>query len=172
MAGTISTHYVWFGSQVLAEHDAVTGTSSVDYIYCLGLLIAKVAGTTQYFLIDRLSIRATTDTAGNIISVQGHLPFGEEIGGLGTQEKRHFTTYERDSETGLDYGMNRYYRSATGVFNSSDPVLDSGFNKGKSSCARNKRLRAILGVPQRFDHYGYVTNDPINRSDPTGLELD
>jgi len=41
---------------------------------------------------------------------QGHLPFGEDFGETGTQQqKQHFTSYERDSQSGTDYAVNRAY---------------------------------------------------------------
>src|SRR5213083_1409233 len=56
--GSSVTHYVWQGSQVLAEHNGSTGAVLTDYIYSRGRMIAKVSGgTTQYFLTDRLSAR-------------------------------------------------------------------------------------------------------------------
>ena len=73
------------------------------YIYT-GTIIAKVtSGNTQYLLADRLSVGVILDSAGNVIGRQGHLPFGEDFGESGTQEKHHFTSYERDGESGLDF---------------------------------------------------------------------
>jgi hypothetical protein len=41
---------------------------------------------------------------------QGHLPFGEDFGESGTQQKHHFTSYERDSESGGAGGLFEGYR--------------------------------------------------------------
>ena len=51
------THYVWLGSQVLAEHNGSTGAVMTDYVYYGSRMIARVSGTAQYFLTDRLSTR-------------------------------------------------------------------------------------------------------------------
>ncbi len=76
--GSTVTHYVWQGSQVLAEHNGSTGAVLTDYVYSGSRMIAKVAsGSTQYFLNDRLSTRLVLDSSGNVSGRQGHLPFGE-----------------------------------------------------------------------------------------------
>jgi hypothetical protein len=99
--GSTARHYVWQGSQVLAEHSDGTGAVITDYVYFGGQMIAKLSvGATQYFLSDRLSVKLVLDASGNVIGRQGHLPFGDEFAESGTQEKHHFTSYERDSEIG------------------------------------------------------------------------
>ncbi len=69
VTGGATTHYVWQGSQVIAEHNGSTGALIVDYIYSGSRIIAKVTGglpVTNYFLSDRLSMRVTLDTSGNV----------------------------------------------------------------------------------------------------------
>ncbi len=68
-----------------------------------------------------------------------------------------FTGHERDAETGLDYMKARYF-SSEGLqrFMSVDPGIDID-----------------LPVPQSWNKYTYVRNNPVNRTDPTGtLGLD
>ena len=78
-------------------------------------MIANVsAGSTQYLLSDRLSVRMTLDTSGNVSGRQAHLPFGEDFGENGTQEKHHFASYERGPESGLDDAINRVYSASLG----------------------------------------------------------
>ncbi|MFY9553240.1 MAG: hypothetical protein WAV47_00830 [Blastocatellia bacterium] len=90
-------------------------------------MIAKVAGgATQYFLSDRLSRRLVLDGIGNVLGLQAHLPFGEDFGESGTQEKKHhFTSYERVSESGSDYAINRQYAQSVGRFTRADPFRRS-----------------------------------------------
>jgi RHS repeat-associated protein len=153
IASGATTHYVWEGGQVLAEHNS-GGGNLVDYVYAGGKMIAKVAsGSTQYFISDRLSVRMTVDSSGNVIGRQAHLPFGEDFAESGNQEKHHFTTYERDGESGLDYAVNRYDASNIGRFNQVDPI------------------RGNMTNPQSLNRYAYVANDPINSTDPQGLFL-
>jgi RHS repeat-associated protein len=152
--GSTVTHYVWQGSQVLAEHNGSTGAVLVDYVYSGSRMIAKVAsGTTQYFLRDRLSVRLSLDSGGNIVGRQGHLPFGEDFGESGTQEKHHFTNYERDGESGTDYAVNRQYSPNVGGFGRPDPY------RGSYNIRR----------PQSLNRYSYVGNNPSNKIDPLGL---
>jgi len=153
--GSAITHCVWEVSQVIAEHDGNTGGVIVDYVYFGSQMIAKVSGgATQYFLGDPLSARLALDPIGNVLGRQGHLPFGEDFGESGSQEKHHFTTYERDGETSTDYSVNRQYSQGVGRFNRPDPESES--------C--NYR------TPKSLNRYAYVKDDPINRVDPLGLD--
>ena len=153
--GSTVTHYVWEGSQVIADHNGSTGAVLTDYVYSGSGMIAKVAsGTTQYFLSDRLSARVALDTSGNVIGRQSHLPFGEDFGESGTQEKHHFTSYERDNESNLDYAINRGYSAKVGRYNQPDPYGASGH----------------AAAPQTWNRYAYVRNDPIGSTDNLGLD--
>jgi RHS repeat-associated protein len=151
--GQTTTHYVWQESQVLAEHNGITGAVQVDYIYSSSRMIAKVeAGVRWYFLSDRMSLRVAMDTSGNIIGRQSHLAFGEDFAESGTQQKHHFTSYDRDDETGNDYAINRNYSPKVGRFMRPDPKQGS------------------MSKPQDWNRYSYVVNDPTNKQDPLGLE--
>ena len=149
--GSTITHYVWQGSQVLAEHNGSTGAVLTDYILSGSRMIAKVAGsTTNYFLSDRLSVRLTMDSNGSVVGRQAHLPFGEDFAESGTQDKHHFTTYERDSESLTDYGVNRQYSAVVGRILRVDPLSES------------------IVTPQSHNRYAYVLSDPLNKIDPLG----
>jgi len=153
--GSTVIHCVWQGSQVSGEHNGSTGAGLTDYVYSGSRIIAKVvSGSAQYFLSDRLSTRLMLDSNGNVLGRQAHLPFGEDFGESGTQEKHHFTSYERDSESGTDYASNRQYSQTIGRFNRSDPYTGS----------------CTLSNPQSFNRFSYVKNDPIGSTDPTGLD--
>src|ERR1041384_2223517 len=131
--GGLSVQYVGQGAQVMAEYNGTSGALLTEYIYNGSRMLAKVeSGVTSYFLSDRLSVRLTLDGSGNVIGRQAHLPFGEDFAESGTQQKQHFTTYERDSESGIDYAVNRYYRTDVGRFTSVDPILDNGFKARKA----------------------------------------
>jgi len=146
-----TTHYVWQASQVIAEHNGSTGASIADYVNSGSRILARVSGLlTQYFLNDRLSVRLTLDSSGSVLGRQSHLPFGEDFGESGNQEKHHFTSYDRDSESGSDYALNRQYSQDTGRFLRVDSYND-------------------LSDPQSLNRYAYVKNDPIGATDPLGL---
>jgi RHS repeat-associated protein len=155
VVGSSITHYVWEAGRVLAEHNGSNGTAIVDYIRLAGAMVAKVqSGSTQYLLSDRQSVRMTLDSSGNVIGRQAHLAFGEDFAESGTQEKHHFTSYERDAESGQDYAVNRFHNFNVGRFTSADRVTGTPAN------------------PQSWNRYSYGMNDPVNRSDQAGLDDD
>ena len=73
---------------------------------------------------------------GSVKARYDYLPYGEEIGatiggrsgvsgyGGADSTKQKFTSKERDSESGLDYFLARYYSGAQGRFTSVDPLND------------------------------------------------
>jgi RHS repeat-associated protein len=161
--GTSVTHFVWEGSQMIAEHDGITGAMITDYIYSGSRMVAKYNNSTMsYFLSDRLSIRLVLDSNGNIIGRQSHLPFGEDLNTSGTTDKHRFTSYERDTETTTDYAVNRQYNENIGRFYRPDPVPLN---------IKNSLALESYGDPQGLNKYNYVRNDPINLADPKGLNL-
>lgn len=85
----------------------------------------------SYLTNDHLgSPRVITDRDGKVTSRRDFMPFGEEIAsaqrtqGLGYKPddvRKKFATYERDTETNLDYAQARYFNSAHGRFTSVNP---------------------------------------------------
>jgi RHS repeat-associated protein len=156
-----STFYAWEGGQVIAEYSNVgtTGLSwNKHYVYLGGRLLATTqASGTQYYHPDRLGTRLVTDgTSGTVVTEQANLPFGTALTGesSGASNNRRFTSYDRSTNTGLDYAVNRFYNAAQGRFTQVDPI-------GMASVS--------LTDPQTLNLYVYVGNDPINRIDPDGL---
>src|SRR4029079_3652999 len=95
-------------------------------------------GKVQWLVPDQLGTpRMIVDETGSLARGKRHsyLRFGEELfagtGGRttslgytgGDAVRQHFTSKERDIETGLDYFINRYFSSAQGRFISTDPLL-------------------------------------------------
>lgn len=115
--------------------------------------IAKIS----YLTNDHLgSPRITTDALGQVISRRDFMPFGEEItrANYGSDSVRQkFTTYERDNETELDFAEARYYNNSLGRFTSVDPLMAS----------------ADVEIPQSWNRYVYVMNNPLVFIDPTGM---
>jgi RHS repeat-associated protein len=149
--GSTVTHYIWEAQKVLAEHNGSTGAVLVNYIYAGDRMIISGA---YYLLSDQLSVRLVMNTSGTVKGGQGHLPFGEDFAESGTQqEKHHFTSYERDSQSATDYAVNRIYSFGVGRFQSADPFQSSG----------------DASAPQSWNRYAYVTNAPADFVDPLGL---
>ena len=88
-------------------------------------------------------------------TTRNYYPFGEEIGTPTASDQYKFASTYRDSATGLDYAMNRYYASGTGRFLNPDP----------------KKRSARLRKPGSWNRYAYAGNDPINHRDPLGLDI-
>jgi RHS repeat-associated protein len=63
---------------------------------------------------------------------------------------------ERDSESGLDYFLARYYSGAQGRFTSPDVMMAK---------------KEWLADPQRWNRYAYVRNNPLKYIDPEGEDL-
>jgi len=161
-SGGVSTFYIYGGDgQQLAEQVGASGTWH-DYIYLGDRLLADVtssSGTTTattYHYPDRASTRLTTDAGGSVLSRQQTAPFGEvQTDTSSSATKRKFTSYERDSETGNDFAINRQFTAANARFTQPDP-------SGMAS--------AGIANPQSLNQYAYALNDPANMSDPLGLE--
>jgi RHS repeat-associated protein len=119
---------------------------------------------TIYMTADVLgSPRINTNQKGEVVARHDYLPFGDEIIGLGQRTaeqgygvndnvRKKFTGYEKDEETGLDFAQARYYGNGLGRFTSVDPAFDS----------------AKLIIPQSWNRYVYVLNNPLNIIDPDG----
>ncbi len=73
--------------------------------------------------------------------------------GSGDNNRKKFTGYQRDTESGLDYANARYYGNTQGRFTSPDPFSGS----------------AIIADPQTFNRYQYCRDNPVNSTDPTGM---
>ncbi len=103
--------------------------------------------------------RLISNGAGNIVtdrlgSVGKFYPWGQEKPSATTNGTEKFTGYFRDAETGLDYADQRYHQPGMGRFLTPDPDAGSAHPE----------------VPSSWSRYSYVGGDPINFSDPSGLD--
>jgi RHS repeat-associated protein len=124
------------------------------------------ADVVQFYHLDAIgNVRAVTNATGAVVERHDYLPFGEECTtgvcasnpGITASQPRHFTSKERDTETGLDYFGGRYYRSNIGRFTTVDPAYV---------------LQQNLVDPQRWNKYSYVRNNPLKYTDPDGRLID
>ncbi|MFN8008459.1 MAG: RHS repeat-associated core domain-containing protein [Terriglobia bacterium] len=167
--GTSIEHYYFYGAygELLGVYAPYTsggityGNMTVERnVYFAGKLIRSkqtdMFGTVTdaAVVVDRLgSVRMRSNTSVSVYQQFINYPFGEES--TSTENNREkFATYFRDKDTGLDYARNRYYGSTMGRFLTTDPHAGS----------------AKLGNPQSWNRYTYAGNDPVNRTDPNGLD--
>jgi RHS repeat-associated protein len=113
-------------------------------VYFAGKLISAEGNAVA---VDRLGTVRWNATSGG----HTYYPYGAEYSAtLNDTEK--YATYTRDTLTGLDYAMNRYYSSPWGRFMTPDRSWSS----------------ARPGNPQSWNLYAYAVNDPVNGNDPSG----
>jgi RHS repeat-associated protein len=134
-------------------------TWTEDYVYRGSqMLAAEVASVERrrHFYPDHLGTsRVITGNGGTQVGLHTYYPFGVEITSQAQEgERKKFTGHERDNSA-TDYLHARYYSPAWGRFLSVDPFLDVKMNSAS---------------PQRWNRYTYVTNNPINKTDPDGKD--
>ena len=157
--GSAITQYVRdLGGQVILETDGNgNGNPTADYIYMVGNLAAEYKNSTTYFAhSDHLgSTRLLTAVDQSIAQNLDYLPFGELNSSDSGITTHKFTGDERDSETNLDHTQFRQYSSQLGRWMHPDPVGLAAVDPSN---------------PQSWNRYAYVLNNPMNFSDPLGLE--
>jgi RHS repeat-associated protein len=135
----------------------LTGIWNYGEIYAGGRHLATYSNSTTYFLhTDWLGTRrvATNPTAAVTDTCTG-LPFGDGINCVGTEVNfNRFTDYVHDPESNLEHTLFRQYSITEGRFLTPDPFTGS----------------MDPGNPQSLNRYPYVVGNPINFTDPLGLE--
>jgi RHS repeat-associated protein len=154
---TATVQYVWDGDQVILEADG-TGATTQAYTYYPGtdrLHSVTAGGQTYYASIEPSGdVNGLIKATDNSVAAQyAYTPWGEletnvdSIGGVRVNSLR-WKGLVYDKETGLYYMRARYYDPTTRRFVSEDPIgLEGGINE-----------------------YVFGSGDPVNRSDPTGLD--
>jgi RHS repeat-associated protein len=153
-----------------------TATETTIFVYDgSGKMVAEYSTqqsanpTVSYLTTDHLGTpRVITDKNGNVISRRDMMPFGEDLyAGVGSRTgdngqkyssslddiRQKFTGYPKDKETNLDFAEARYYNNLYGRFTAVDPLLASGKSMN----------------PQTFNRYVYTMNQPIRKTDKSGL---
>lgn len=139
--------------QVAADLDG-EGNVGTQYIFGTSRVGASDAGRRAVYLLeDHLgSTRCVVDDRGNVLARYEYSPFGVPKLVEGRDSTRFlFAGEEWDALTGLIYLRARHYDPELGRFLGADPADGDPFD------------------PQSFNSYAYAGNDPVNRTDPTGL---
>ncbi len=152
-SGTV--HYVFEGTEPIFEKRIADGRIR-SYVYALGKHLARVDGVigdsnakVYYYHTDHEgSIKVVTDATGKVVYNADYFAFGTQFSKDGDFDETHtFTGKEYDPDINLYYYNARFYDSETGRFISEDSKAD----------------------PNNPNLYSYCANDPLNRTDPTGL---
>jgi RHS repeat-associated protein len=154
-AGGTRTRFLLSGSEEVADLDA--NRNYIRYFVPGPAIDERVAqieanGAVTYMHTDRqASVVAITDAAGNVVSRRGFGSYGETDGTqlVGTGSHPFGYTGRRwDPDLGIYYYRARWYDPDTGTFLQTDPI----------------------GSLDYINLYAYVGLDPVNATDPTGLE--
>jgi RHS repeat-associated protein len=147
MVGSETTYYFYGPGGLLCEFSTSNTISSAT--------AASSTDKTLYRTSDKLgSAVLIINSSGLVIENNRTLPYGEAwlAENTSSTNDKKFTTYQRDSESGLDYAMARHYENMRGRFNSPD--------KG----------RMVFSAPTTLNRYAYAILDPLNMTDRTGNE--
>ncbi|MGK7899537.1 MAG: RHS repeat-associated core domain-containing protein [Xenococcus sp. (in: cyanobacteria)] len=158
----VVTHFVYDREDVLLDFVDADGVSGINepqlvqrYLHGPGIdrVLAQenASGDVIWHLTDHLgTVRDLVDNTGTVVNHLTYDSFGRVIAetDASVNTRYLYTGREFDRETGLYYYRARYYDPAVGRFISEDPI---GFAGADSNL------------------YGYVLNDPIAFSDPSGL---
>jgi len=162
------TNYLWAGDQLIAEYDGSTGALEARYAYGLGYAPVQAAltqGATEQVYdvhtdhLDTPKFLTDQGDPGNsvppkVVWTARQLAYGQALVDEDPDNDQTDVTFNirfpgqyYDAESGFHYNRYRYYDPTLGRYLNADPIGQAG------------------GV----NVYGYVGENPKNRSDPLGL---
>ena len=154
-SGGSSTSYLvdtnrLFG-EVLEERDSGNNLLA-RYDYGDRLLRMDRSSGVYYYLYDGIgSTRALADGGGSVAARYDYDAFGNPTQPVSALNRHTFNGQQYDAD-GLYYLRARYYDPMAGRFLSQDP------------------FQGDITRPASLHRYAYVSNDPVNRFDPGGLQ--
>ena len=112
------------------------------------------AGVWTHPLQDGLgNVRSVVDNALSVLWTGNPAPYGEYFSETGTRQSPYLFTGEyTDPITGLVHLRARDYAPGIGVFTALDP------------------FEGVAELPMSVNGYGYISANPINHTDPSGLQ--
>ena len=135
-----------------------TSTASMQ-VYFAGKLVAQGFGASiSPYVQDRLGSMRYNGAYNYPVNYPAYYPYGEDKGTAAPNDQIKFATYTRDYASGLDYADQRYYSSQFGRFMTPDPYRATATSPSNPN------------NPQSWNRYAYVTGDPVNFYDRSGLD--
>jgi RHS repeat-associated protein len=149
-----TTFYQYDPSGHLLEETDGQGNAQVDYIYLGSLAVATLspsAGQVYFLHDDRLGApQLATDSGQSVAWLANYGPFGEMSAvPAGIVQNLRLPGQEFDVDTGLYHNGFRDYAPGWGRYQQSDP----------------------LGLLGGMNTYAYAAANPLNRTDPLGLDI-
>ena len=152
--GVTTVFHYDFDGNIIAE-SLSDGTMTAEYLYIGGSRFARVDFSTSVLYYYSNNYLGTplllTDATGNVVWEAEYKPFGDATVNSNSTVVNNFRFAGQyfDEETGLHYNWHRYYDPKTGRYLTPDPI---GLEGGD------------------LNLYVYVSNNPVNYSDPYGLQ--
>jgi RHS repeat-associated protein len=151
---TVAGDTTEYGLDLLATLPVVISDTDAVYLYGLDI-IAQQQAERLYYLHDGLgSVRQLVDTTGQIETNYAYDPFGVPVVEGDESKPYQYTGEAWDAEVELLYLRARYYQPETGRFMTKDPWAGN------------------LWSPGALNPYSYVSCNPINRTDWSGLQCE
>ena len=148
--GITTTHYTL---DLAARLTQVLDDGAFTYLYGNGRIAQYDANGGQYFLGDALgSVRQVVDANGEVLLARSYEPFGEVLVSAGEGDSSYGYTGEWTSFFNeLVYLRARWYSPSIGRFYSRDTWQGDYYQ------------------PMSYNAWLYVSANPVNRTDPTGM---
>lgn len=124
-------------------------------------LLFENSDDTHYLHHDHLgSVTQMSDSSGAVVGERSYFPFGDTRAQKGELDRYGFTGQERDAVTGFVHMGHRYLDTGLGAWTSTDPGFTNFMQKNAQAS----------GIDEATSAYSYASNNPVTRTDPTGLK--